>query len=406
MLDIQRIRQDFPILHQEVNGHPLIYFDNAATSQKPKTVIQTLVSYYEGINSNVHRGAHYLADKATIAFEETRETIQKFINAKHLEEVILTKGTTESINIVASCFGRTFLNVGDEVLISTMEHHANIVPWQMICEQKGATLKVIPINDEGELDYEAFSRLLTQKTKIVAIVHVSNALGTINDVERIIGLAHQAGAKVLIDGAQSSPHLEIDVQKMDCDFYVFSSHKVYSPTGVGVLYGKKEVLNEMPPFLGGGEMIKEVTFEKTTYNQLPFKYEAGTPNIADTIAFKTGLEYVQKLGKPNIARHEEDLLLYATEKIQSLKKVRIIGTARDKIGVISFLVNGMHPYDTGMMLDAQGIAVRTGHHCAQPLMRRFGIEGTVRASFAVYNTKAEVDKFILALEKIVNKFSK
>jgi cysteine desulfurase/selenocysteine lyase len=406
MLDIQRIRQDFPILHQEVNGHPLIYFDNAATSQKPKAVIQSLVNYYEGINSNVHRGAHYLADKATIAFEETREAVQKFINAKHLEEVIITKGTTESINIVASSFGRKFLNAGDEVLISTMEHHANIVPWQMICEQKGAILKVISISDEGELDYEAFSKLLTQKTKIVALVHVSNALGTINDVERVINLAHQAGAKVLIDGAQSSPHFEIDVQKMDCDFYVFSSHKVYSPTGIGVLYGKKVILEEMPPFLGGGEMIKEVTFEKTTYNQLPFKYEAGTPNIADTIAFKAGLEYVQKLGKQHIARHEEELLHYATEKIQALKKVRIIGTARDKIGVISFLVNGMHPYDTGMMLDAQGIAVRTGHHCAQPLMKRFGIEGTVRASFAVYNTKSEVDKFITSLEKIVNKFAK
>lgn len=406
MLDTQYIRKDFPILHQEVNGYPLIYFDNAASSQKPKQVIQALVDYYEGYNSNVHRGAHYLADKATIAFEQTREAIQKYIHAAHLEEIILTKGTTESINLVANSFGKRFLTSGDEILISAMEHHANIVPWQLIGEQTGAKLSVIPISDEGELDMDAFTQLLSHRTKIVAITHVSNVLGTVNDVERIIQLAHSAGAKVLIDGAQSSPHFEINVQKMDCDFFVFSAHKVYGPTGVGVLYGKKSILEEMPPFLGGGEMIKEVTFEKTTFNQLPFKFEAGTPNIADVIAFKESLAYVEKLGRKQIAQHEESLLHYATEKMASLKKLKIIGTAREKIGVISFLIEGLHPYDVGMMLDAQGIAVRTGHHCAQPLMKRFGIEGTVRASFALYNTKNEIDRFVASLDKIISKFSK
>lgn len=406
MLDVQHIRKDFPILHQEVNGYPLVYFDNAASSQKPKQVIEALVTYYEKYNSNVHRGAHYLADKATIAFEETRTAICKYLNAAFLEEIILTKGTTESINLVAQSFGRRFLSKKDEILISAMEHHANIVPWQLIAEQTGATLKVIPISNEGELDMEGFAQLLTPKTKLVALTHVSNVLGTINDVKRIIQTAHNAGAKVLIDGAQSSPHFEIDVQAMDCDFFVFSAHKVYGPTGVGVLYGKKAILEEMPPFLGGGEMIKEVTFEKTTFNQLPFKFEAGTPNIADVIAFKESLAYLEKIGRKNIAQHEEELLHYATEKMTLLKKVKIIGTAREKIGVISFLIDGLHPYDVGMMLDAQGIAVRTGHHCAQPLMKRFGIEGTVRASFALYNTKNEIDRFIGSLDKIISKFAK
>lgn len=404
MLDINKIREDFPILQQEVNGFPLVYFDNAATSQKPKVVIDALNSYYTEVNSNVHRGAHTLADLATGQFEDTREAARQFINAASTEEVIFTKGTTEGINLVAYSFGRSQIQKGDEIIISTMEHHSNIVPWQILCEEKGATLKVIPINDEGEIIFEEFEKLLSEKTKLVSVVHVSNALGTINPVEKIIEAAHKLGVPVLVDGAQSSPHFDVDVQKMDCDFYVFSSHKVYGPTGMGVLYGKKALLEAMPPFIGGGEMIKEVSFKGTTFNELPFKFEAGTPNIADTIAMKKAFDYVNQIGKQNIANHEHELLAYATEVFESIDGLRIIGQAKEKVSVLSFLIDGIHAYDIGMALDATGIAIRTGHHCAQPLMERFGIEGTARASFAVYNTKEEVERVGKSLDRIASRF--
>jgi cysteine desulfurase / selenocysteine lyase len=403
MLDIDKIRQDFPILHQQVQGHQLVYFDNAATSQKPKVVIDALTGYYEGYNANIHRGIHTLAEKATLAFESTRETVKQFINAGSLEEVIFTKGTTEAINLVATSYGRKFIKAGDEIIISTLEHHANIVPWQMLCEETGAKLRVIPINELGELDMEAFEKMLSEKTKFVSIVHISNALGTINPVEKIIKAAHQVGAVVLIDGAQSAPHLSIDVQAMDCDFYIFSAHKVYAPTGMGVLYGKKALLEVMPPYLTGGEMIKEVSFEKTTFNVLPYKFEAGTPNIADTIALKYALDYVQSIGKEDIAVHENQLAALATSLISNIKGLKLIGRAAKKASIVSFVVEGVHHLDMGMLLDAQGIAVRTGHHCTQPLMKRLGIEGTVRASFAVYNTKAEVEYFAKKLEEVVEK---
>ncbi|WP_268034960.1 cysteine desulfurase [Algoriphagus sp. PAP.12] len=404
--DINEIRGLFPVLHQEVHGKPLIYFDNAATTQKPKAVLDALMKYYEHDNSNIHRGAHALADRATQYYENTRETVREFINAKESAEIIFTKGTTESINLVAQTFGRKFIGQGDEIIISTMEHHSNIVPWQMLCEEKGAVLKVIPIHDNGELDYGEFEKLLSPKTKLVSIVHASNALGTINPVKRIIEAAHAVGAKVLLDGAQSSSHLEIDVQDLDCDFLALSAHKIYGPTGLGVLYGKREVLEAMPPFLGGGEMIKEVTFEKTTYNDIPFKFEAGTPNIADVIAFKEALDFIKSLGKPVIKAHEDELLTYSNELLKEVKGFIPVGTAADKVSVLSFNINGMHPFDVGQMLDARGIAVRTGHHCTQPLMKRFGIEGTVRASFSVYNTKSEIEQLaegVARIAKIKNK---
>lgn len=404
--DINEIRGLFPVLHQEVHGKPLIYFDNAATTQKPKAVLDALMNYYEHDNSNIHRGAHALADRATQYYENTREAVREFINAKESAEIIFTKGTTESINLVAQTFGRKFIGQGDEIIISTMEHHSNIVPWQMLCEEKGAILKVIPIHDNGELDYAEFEKLLSQKTKLVSIVHASNALGTINPVKQIIEAAHAVGAKVLLDGAQSSSHLEIDVQALDCDFLALSAHKIYGPTGLGVLYGKREVLEAMPPFLGGGEMIKEVTFEKTTYNDIPFKFEAGTPNIADVIAFKEALDFIKGLGKPVIKAHEDELLAYSNELLKDVKGFIPVGTAADKVSVLSFNINGMHPFDVGQMLDARGIAVRTGHHCTQPLMKRFGIEGTVRASFSVYNTKSEIEQLaegVARIAKIKNK---
>lgn len=404
--DINEIRGLFPVLHQEVHGKPLIYFDNAATTQKPKAVLDALMNYYEHDNSNIHRGAHALADRATQYYENTREAVREFINAKESAEIIFTKGTTESINLVAQTFGRKFIGQGDEIIISTMEHHSNIVPWQMLCEEKGAILKVIPIHDNGELDYAEFEKLLSPKTKLVSIVHASNALGTINPVKRIIDAAHAIGAKVLLDGAQSSSHLEIDVQALDCDFLALSAHKIYGPTGLGVLYGKREVLEAMPPFLGGGEMIKEVTFEKTTYNDIPFKFEAGTPNIADVIAFKEALDFIKNLGKPVIKAHEDELLAYSNELLKDVKGFNPIGTAAEKVSVLSFNINGMHPFDVGQMLDARGIAVRTGHHCTQPLMKRFGIEGTVRASFSVYNTKSEIEQLaegVARIAKIKNK---
>jgi len=401
-IQVNAIRSLFPILHQEVNGYPLIYFDNAATTQKPQVVLDALTQYYEKDNSNIHRGAHTLADRATSQYEETRESVRTLLNARESAEVIFTRGTTESINLVAKTFGPKFIQKGDEILISTLEHHSNIVPWQMLCEQTGAILKVIPITDSGELVMDEFEKLLSSKTKLISIVHASNALGTINPVKKIIDAAHAVGAKVLLDGAQSASHLEVDVQELDCDFFVFSAHKLYGPTGLGVLYGKRELLEAMPPFLGGGEMIREVTFEKTTYNTIPFKFEAGTPSIAEVIAFKPALDFITSTGKTNIHLHENDLLQYAAELLQDVKGIIPVGTATEKIAVYSFTIKGMHPFDVGQLLDAKGIAVRTGHHCTQPLMHRLGLEGTVRASFAVYNTRAEVEVFAQALAKIAN----
>ncbi|WP_020599947.1 cysteine desulfurase [Spirosoma panaciterrae] len=399
-LDIQKIRQDFPILDQQVNGRPLVYFDNAATNQKPLPVIHALTRYYEGYNANIHRGIHHLAEQATAAFEASRRAIQEFLNAKHWQEIIFTYGTTDGINLVAQSYGRHFLKEGDEIIISTMEHHSNIVPWQMLCEEKGCILKVIPVNDNGELLLDEYEKLLSEKTKFVSCVHVSNALGTINPVKTIIDKAHAVGAVVLIDGAQASSHLELDVQALDADFYVLSAHKLYGPTGMGVLYGKRAILDAMPPYRGGGEMIKEVTFAKTTYADLPYKFEAGTPNIADVVAVKTALEYMAGLGKEAIAAHEADLLHYATEQLAGLDGLRIIGQAKHKIGVISFVMEGIHHQDIGVILDQQGIAVRTGHHCTMPLMQRFGIAGTTRASFAVYNTRDEVDRLVQGLRRV------
>lgn len=401
-IDVEKIRKEFPILHQQVNGRDLVYLDNAATSQKPLSVINALVDYYKGYNANIHRGIHTLAEKATKAFEETRHTAQKFINASSEQEIIFTRGVTEGINLVASSYGRTFLNEGDEIIISGLEHHSNIVPWQLIAEERKAKIKVIPVTDQGELDIAAYKKLLSSKTKIVSVNHASNSLGTINPIKEIIALAHEAGAVVLIDGAQAGSHLEIDVQDLDCDFYCLSAHKMYGPTGVGILFGKKEFLEKMPPYQGGGEMIKEVTFEKTTYNDLPYKFEAGTPNIGDVVAFKFAMDFILEHGRESIAAHEHSLLVYATEKVSALRRVKLVGTAQEKVGVVSFTVDGIHPFDIGQMLDARGIAVRTGHHCTQPLMDRFGIEGTVRASFAVYNTKKEVDQLVEGLERIIN----
>jgi cysteine desulfurase / selenocysteine lyase len=401
-IDVEKIRKEFPILHQQVNGRDLVYLDNAATSQKPLSVINALVDYYKGYNANIHRGIHTLAEKATKAFEETRHTAKQFINASSEQEIIFTRGVTEGINLVASSYGRAFLNEGEEIVISGLEHHSNIVPWQLIAEERKAKIKVIPVTDQGELDIEAYKKLLSSNTKIVSVNHASNSLGTINPIKEIIALAHEVGAVVLIDGAQAGSHLEIDVQDLDCDFYCLSAHKMYGPTGAGILFGKKELLEKMPPYHGGGEMIKEVTFEKTTYNDLPYKFEAGTPNIGDVVAFKYAMDFILEHGKENIAAHEHALLVYATEKVSALPSVKLVGTAKNKVGVLSFTVKGIHPFDIGQMLDARGIAVRTGHHCTQPLMDRFGIEGTVRASFSVYNTKKEVDQFVEGLERIIN----
>lgn len=397
--DIASIRNDFPILNEVIGGKQLVYFDNAATTQKPRIVLDALSGYYEHYNANIHRGIHHLAEKATGAFEDTRRRMQKFINASLSEEVIFTYGTTDSINLVAQSYGRKFLKEGDEIIISTMEHHSNIVPWQMLCEEKGCVLRVIPINDEGELLMDEYEKMLSEKTKIVSVVHASNALGTINPVAEIIEKAHRVGAKVLLDGAQASSHLFLDVQALDVDFYALSLHKIYGPTGMGILYGKKELLDAMPPYRGGGEMIKEVTFEKTTYNELPYKFEAGTPNIADVIAAKYALDYVDTLGKENIANYESELLKYATEAVREIPGLRIIGQAKEKVSVLSFVIDGMHHQDIAVILDNQGIAVRTGHHCTQPLMSRLGILGTTRASFAVYNTTEEIDSLIKGLHK-------
>ena len=401
---VLNIRDQFPILHQKVHGHPLIYFDNAATSQKPLKVINVISEYYLQENSNIHRGAHYLSNQATEKYEKSREAVRRLINAESTEEIILTKGTTESINLVASCLSQYLFQPGDEILISGLEHHANIVPWQIAAEQKGALIKVIPILDSGELDLVAFKNLLSPKTKLLALSHISNALGTINPVEEMIALAKEKGALVLIDGAQSAPHMIVDVQALDCDFFCFSAHKIYGPTGIGVLYGKKAQLEKMPPYQSGGEMIKEVTFEGTTFNDLPYKFEAGTPNIAGGIGLLAAVEFLEEVGLEHIARREAELLAYATKKLKELGGIQFVGEAKEKAAVISFLVDGIHPSDLGSVLDKLGIAVRTGHHCAQPIMDRFEIPGTVRASFAVYNTENEIDMFIEGIEKVKKMF--
>jgi len=400
-LDVQAIRKHFPVLEREVKGKPLVYFDNAATTQKPKVVIDALVNYYQGYNANIHRGIHTLAEEATAAFEGTRDAIREFINAESREQIVFTSGTTEGINLVAQTWGRQNIKAGDEVIISNMEHHSNIVPWYLLCQEKGAVLKVIPINEDGELEMEEFEKLLSERTKFVSIVHVSNALGTINPVKTIIEKAHAVGAKVLVDGAQSTVHLDIDVQGLNCDFFVFSSHKLYGPTGIGALYGKRDLLEAMPPYQGGGEMIKEVSFNTITWNDLPYKFEAGTPNIADTIAFKTAMEFTAGIGKEKIRQHENALLAYATEQLETIPGVRIIGRAKQKISVLSFVIDGVHPQDVGILLDNKGIAVRTGNHCAQPLMERLCIRGTIRASFAMYNTKEEIDRMVEGLNKAI-----
>lgn len=403
--DVQAVREQFPILSREVKGHPLIYLDNAATTQKPQAVVDSLLHYYTYYNANIHRGIHTLAEEATAAYEATRDAVKAFINAAGREEIIFTRGTTESINLVAYTWGMANVKAGDEIIVSGMEHHSNTVPWQLVCERNGARLRVIPVNEQGDLDMDVFHSLLSEKTKLVSLVHVSNALGTINPVSEVIAAAHKAGALVMLDGAQSTVHMDIDVQALDCDFFACSSHKVYGPTGVGVLYGKKALLEAMPVFQGGGEMIREVTFEKTTYNELPYKFEAGTPNIADTIAFKAAIDYVTELGRARIRRHEDDLLQYATGLISDLDGVQIIGQAKEKTSVLSFIVKNAHPQDLGILLDNKGIAVRTGHHCAQPLMDRFCIPGTVRASFALYNTREEVDQLAKALKKAISLLS-
>ena len=401
MLDIQKIRADFPILSEKVNGKPLVYFDNGATSQKPQVVIDAISKYYEEYNANIHRGVHTLSQLATDAYEVSRGKIQKHLNAKFPHEVIFTSGTTHAINTVASGIS-SMIKAGDEVLVSALEHHSNIVPWQMLCERTGAILKVIPMNDKGELVLSEYDKLLSDKTKIVAVNHISNALGTINPIEYLIEKAHQYGAAVLIDGAQATPHLKPDVQALDCDFYVFSGHKICGPTGVGILYGKEAWLNKLQPFQGGGEMIATVSFEKTTYAELPHKLEAGTPNIEGGIVLGTAIDYLNEIGFDNIAAYEQELLDYATEKLLEIEGLKIFGTATNKASVISFNVAEIHPYDIGTIIDKLGIAVRTGHHCAQPIMDYYSIPGTIRASFAFYNTKEEIDIFVDALKKAVS----
>jgi cysteine desulfurase/selenocysteine lyase len=403
--DVEGIRKDFPILHTKVHGHPLVYLDNAATSQKPRTVIDAIVRYYEGENANIHRGVHYLSQIATEEFEKARETVRAFVNAAQASEIIFTRGTTEAINLVAQTYGRAHVGAGDEVLITAMEHHSNIVPWQMLCEEKGAKLRVAPINDAGELLLEEYEKLLGPRTKVVAVAHVSNALGTINPLKRMVAMAHKRGIPVVVDGAQAVPHLAVDVQDLDADFYAFSGHKMYGPTGIGVLYGKHALLDAMPPYQGGGDMISSVTFEKTTYNKLPHKFEAGTPDMAGVAGLKAAIEYMNGIGIAKIAAHEHELLEYATEVVGALPGVRLIGTAREKAGVLSFVLDEVHPHDIGTILDQQGIAVRTGHHCAQPVMERFRIPATVRASFAVYNTRGEVDALVRGLRKVREVFA-
>lgn len=403
-LDPNKYRKDFPILSEKIYGKSLVYFDNAATTQTPSQVTDVMLEYYNKYNSNIHRGVHYLSNKSTEGAENARLKVQKFINAAHSHEVIFTGGTTESINLVANSFGECYISEGDEVIVSEMEHHSNIVPWQMLCQRKKATLKVIPFNDNGELMIEKLEDLITDRTKILAVNHISNSLGTINPIKDIIDLAHSRNVPVLIDAAQSVQHKKIDVQALDADFLVFSGHKLYGPTGIGVLYGKEKFLNEMPPWQGGGEMIQEVSFEKTTYNELPFKFEAGTPNYIDAIGLGAAIDYVEAIGLDNIDAYEQDLLEYATGKFEAIPGMKIYGMAKNKTSVISFLVDGIHFYDMGMLLDQMGIAVRTGTHCTEPVMQHFGIEGTVRASFAFYNTKEEIDALLAGIEKVCKMF--
>lgn len=399
--NIEALRSQFPILSRKVNGQPLIYFDNGATAQKPQVMIDALNNYYSFQNANIHRGVHSLSQEATTAFEAARTKAQAYFNAAKSEEIIFTKGTTDSINLLAGSFGRIFLNEGDEVIISTMEHHSNIVPWQMICDERKAKLRIAPINEKGELLLDELKEMVNKKTKLISIVHISNALGTINPIQEIIDFAHAHDVLVAVDGAQSVPHMKIDVQAWDCDFFVFSAHKMFGPTGIGMLYGKEHLLNKMPPYQGGGDMIKTVTFEKTTYNELPHKFEAGTPNIAAGVALSATFDFLNELDWEAIHQHETELLAYATAELKKIEGLRIIGEAANKASVISFLVDGTHPFDVGVILDQMGIAVRTGHHCTQPLMDWFKIPGTIRASFAIYNTKEEVDKMIVALNKAI-----
>jgi cysteine desulfurase/selenocysteine lyase len=399
---VHAIRKDFPILQQTVNGKPLIYLDNAATSQKPLRVINAIRAYYEQYNANIHRGAHHLAQLATEAYENSRKAIADHINARTEKEINFVRGTTEAINLVAMTYGRKYIGKGDEIIISAIEHHSNIVPWQMLCEQTGAVLQVIPINDRGEIIFEEYLKLLSAKTKLVSVAYISNSLGTINPVKDIITEAHKAGAKVFIDAAQALPHMKVDVQELDCDFLGFSGHKVFGPTGIGILYGKEEILNDMPPFMGGGEMIKSVSFKKTIYNDLPYKFEAGTPHIEGGIVLGEAIKYISEIGLDKITAYEHELLEYATTKLSEIEDLRIIGTAAHKSSVVSFLIGDIHPYDVGVLLNEQGIAIRTGHHCCQPLMDRLGIEGTCRASFAFYNTKEEIDSLHIAISKAVH----
>jgi cysteine desulfurase / selenocysteine lyase len=399
IFDVAGIRQDFPILHTKVKGKPLIYFDNAATSQKPKIVIDSISKYYSEINSNVHRGVHFLSEKATNAYEASRKTVQKFINATKPEEIIFVRGTTEAINLVSNSYGLKNIKENDEIIISTLEHHSNIVPWQMLCERIGAKLKVIPINSKGEIIFKEFQKMISSKTKFVSVAYISNSLGTINPVKKIIELAHEQNIPVMLDGAQAVQHTIINVQNLDCDFFAFSGHKIYGPTGIGVLFGKEKFLEKMPPYQGGGDMIRKVTFEKTTYNDLPYKFEAGTPNIAGSIGLAAALNYVTDLGIENIAKYEHSLLEFGTQSLNEIDGMRIIGTADEKASVISFLVGNTHPYDIGTLLDQLGIAVRTGVHCTEPLMKFFNISGTVRASFAFYNTKEEIEALVKGVKR-------
>ena len=403
--DVERIRGDFPVLHQEVNGHPLVYLDNAATSQKPQCVIDALVNYYATENSNVHRGVHTLSQRATDDYEAARSKVRRFINAAEDHELIYVRGTTEGINLVAQTYGRQNIGAGDEIIISGMEHHSNIVPWQILAQETGAVLRVVPFNDDGELLLDEYEKLLSPRTRLVSIVHQSNAMGTINPMEAIIEMAHAKGIPVLVDGAQSIPHIPVDVRKLDCDFFAFSGHKLYGPTGIGILYGKAELLEQMPPYQAGGEMIRSVTFEKTLYNILPHKFEAGTPNIAGSIGLGAAVDYVESIGMERIAAYEKELLDYGTGRLSRIEGLKLIGTAKEKGGILSFTLGDIHPHDIGTILDSQGIAIRTGHHCAQPVMQRFAIPATARASLAFYNTPAEIDALVKGIDRVLEVFS-
>jgi cysteine desulfurase / selenocysteine lyase len=404
-LDVTAIREDFPILAQQVHGKPLIYLDNAATSQKPKCVIEALTHFYLMDNANIHRGVHQLSERSTRSYEAARGKVQRFLDAANVREIIFVRGATEGINLVAQTYGRTHVNAGDEVVISALEHHSNIVPWQMLCEEKGAVLRVIPINDRGEVEFDQFEKLLNRRTRLVAVSHVSNALGTVNPVREIVSTAHAWNVPVLIDGAQAVPHMQVDVRNLGADFYVFSGHKMFGPTGIGVLYGREQLLEDMPPYQGGGDMIRSVTFEKTTYNDLPYKFEAGTPDIAGVIGLGAAIDYLDQIGMDAVAAHEHDLLEYGTRALESISGLRLIGTAREKAGVLSFVIDGVHPHDAGTILDREGVAVRAGHHCAQPVMDRFGVSATTRASLAFYNTKEDIDALVAGIQKVKEVFA-